>query len=106
MMKRATGAEPKIWGTGLVACGDYHYKYASGREGDWFLIGFAPRKRALTLYITSGIERFPRLMEKLGKGKAAKGCLHLKSLDDVNLSVLADLVQKSVDYTKATYKSA
>jgi hypothetical protein len=106
MMKRVTGAEPRIWGTGLVACGDYHYKYASGREGDWFLVGFASRTSALTLYITSGIERFPKLMEKLGKYKAAKSCLHIKKLDDVNLSVLEDLLKKSVDYTKATYKSS
>jgi hypothetical protein len=106
MMKRVTGAEPKIWGTGVVACGDYHYKYASGREGDWFLVGFASRKSALTLYITSGIERFPRLMEKLGKHKAAKGCLHIKSLDDVDLSVLEDLLKRSVEHVKATYKSS
>jgi hypothetical protein len=106
MMKRVTGVEPRMWGTGLVACGDYHYKYASGREGDWFLVGFASRKSALTLYITSGVERFPKLMANLGKYKAAKSCLHIKTLGDVNLSVLEDLLKKSVDHTKATYKSS
>jgi Domain of unknown function (DU1801) len=106
MMKRVTGTEPKIWGTGLVGFGNYHYKYASGHEGDCFITGFASRKSALTLYITAGLERFPKLLEKLGKHKAGKGCLYIKNLDDVNLSVLEDLLKKSVDHTKATYKSA
>ena len=105
MMKRVTGAEPRMWGTGVVACGDYHYKYESGREGDWFLVGFASRKSALTLYITGGVERFPKLLEKLGKHKGAKGCIYIKKLDDVNLSVLEDLLKKSVDHAKTTYKS-
>ena len=73
MMKRVTGTEPKIWGTGLVGFGNYHYKYASGHEGDCFITGFASRKTALTLYITAGLERFPKLLEKLGKHKAGKG---------------------------------
>ena len=106
MMKRVTGTEPKIWGTGLVGFRNYHYKYASGHEGDCFITGFASRKTALTLYITAGVERFPKLLEKLGKHKAGKGCLYIKKLDDVNLSVLEDLLKKSVDHTKATYKSA
>ena len=101
MMKRVTGMEPKIWGTGLVGFGNYHYKYASGHEGDCFITGFASRKTALTLYITGGVERFPKLLEKLGKHKAGKGCLYIKNLDDVNLSVLEDLLKKSVDHTLA-----
>jgi hypothetical protein len=106
MMKRVTRTEPKIWGSGLVGFGSYHYKYASGHEGDCFVTGFAPRKAAITLYITAGVERFPKLLAKLGKHKAGKGCLYIKKLDDVNLSVLEDLVKQSVDHTKATYKSA
>jgi hypothetical protein len=106
MMKRVTKTDPKIWGTGLVGFGSYHYKYASGHEGDCFVTGFAPRKGAMTLYITAGVERFPKLLAKLGKHKAGKGCLYIKKLDDVNLSVLEDLVKQSVDHTKATYKSA
>jgi Domain of unknown function (DU1801) len=105
MMKRVTGTEPIIWGTGLVGFGNYHYKYASGHEGDCFITGFAARKSALTLYITAGVARFPRLLEKLGKHKAGKGCLYIKKLDDVNLSVLEDLLKQSADHTKATYKS-
>lgn len=106
MMKRVTKTEPKIWGTGLVGFGNYHYKYASGHEGDCFVTGFAPRKGAMTLYITAGVERFPKLLAKLGKHKAGKGCLYIKRLDDINLSVLEDLVKQSVEHTMATYKSA
>jgi hypothetical protein len=106
MMERVTGDKPTIWGTGSVGFGNYHYKYASGHEGDCFLVGFASRKSALTLYITAGVERFPKVVEKLGKHKAGKGCLYIKKLDDVNLSVLEDLLKKSVDHVKATYKSS
>ena len=106
MMKRVTKTEPKIWGAGLIGFGSYHYKYESGHEGDSFVTGFAPRKGALTLYITGGVERFPKLLAKLGKHKASKACLHIKKLDEVNLSVLEDLVKESVEHTKATYKSA
>jgi Domain of unknown function (DU1801) len=106
MMKRVTKEEPKIWGSGLVGFGNYHYKYASGHEGDCFVTGFAARKGALTLYITAGVERFPKLLAKLGKHKAGKGCLYIKKLGDVNLSVLEDLVKQSVEHTRATYKSA
>jgi hypothetical protein len=106
MMKRVTKTEPKIWGSGLVGFGNYHYKYASGHEGDCFVTGFAPRKGAMTLYITAGVERFPALLARLGKHKAGKGCLYIKKLDDVNLSVLEDLVKQSVEHTRAMYKPA
>ena len=105
MMKRAARAEPKIWAGSIVGFGNYHYKYASGHEGDCFITGFAARKTALTLYITSGVERFPKLLAKLGKHKAGKGCLYIKSLDDVDLSVLEDLVGQSIEWTKTTYKA-
>jgi len=105
LMKRVTRTDPRIWGTGLIGFGNYHYKYASGHEGDCFVAGFAPRKTALTVYITAGVERFPKLLAKLGKHKAGKGCLYIKKLDDVNLSVLEDLLSKSVEWTKATYLS-
>ena len=102
----ASGEKPKMWGPSIVGFGSYHYRYASGHEGDCFLVGFASRKSALTLYITAGVERFPKVVEKLGKHKAGKGCLYIKKLDDVNLSVLEDLLKKSVDHAKATYKSS
>src|SRR6266566_6227984 len=103
MMKRVTKTDPRIWGSGVVGFGNYHYKYASGHEGDCFITGFAPRKGALTLYITAGVERFPKLVSKLGKHKAGKGCLYIKKLDDVNLSVLEDLLSQSVQWTTKTY---
>jgi len=105
LMKRVTGTEPQIWGSGLVGFGNYHYKYASGHEGDCFIAGFAPRKTALTLYITAGVERFPKLLAKLGKYKAGKGCLYIKKLEDVNVGVLEDLLRQSVQWTTKTYKA-
>jgi hypothetical protein len=105
LMKRVTKTEPRIWGSGVVGFGNYHYKYASGHEGYCFVTGFAPRKGAMTLYITAGVERFPKLLAKLGKHKAGKGCLYIKKLDDVNLSVLEDLVKQSVEHARDMYKS-
>jgi len=105
LMKRVSKTEPRIWAGSIVGFGNYHYKYASGHEGDCFVAGFAPRKTALTLYITAGVERFPKLLGKLGKHKAGKGCLYIKKLDDVDLSVLEEILAQSVEWTKNTYKS-
>lgn len=71
-------AKPKMWGTSIVGFGDYHYRYASGREGDWFLTGFSPRRQALTLYIMAGFKRYDELMCKLGKYQTGKSCLYVK----------------------------
>lgn len=97
IMEEATKAKPEMWGTSIVGFGRYHYKYASGREGDWMLMGFSPRKDNLTLYILPGLESFPELMEKLGKFKTGKSCLYIKNLDDLNLNVLKRLVKMSVE---------
>lgn len=94
MMQKATKAEPKMWGSAIVGFGDHHYKYDSGREGDWFKTGFSPRKNALTLY-GLGIQSQPALMSKLGKFKTGKGCLYVKKLSDVDLGVLEKLIEKS-----------
>lgn len=96
LMKTITKAEPKMWGASIVGFGEYHYKYASGREGDWFLCGFSPRKQALTLYIMSGLEQHPELLTKLGKHKTGKSCLYIKRLGDVDLNVLKSLIQQGV----------
>ena len=96
LMKKVTGEEPKMWGDAIVGFGDYHYKYASGREGDWFFTGFSPRKQNLTLYIMSGFEEYNDLLNKLGKLKTGKACLYINKLKDVDLSVLRELVTKSV----------
>ena len=79
----------------MVGFGSRHYKYESGREGDWFLTGFSPRKRELTLYIMAGFERHGALMRKLGKYKTGKCCLYLKRLADVDLDVLERLIRES-----------
>jgi hypothetical protein len=94
MMQQATKAEPKMWGSAIVGFGDHHYKYESGREGDWFKTGFSPRKNALTLY-GLGVQSQPALMSKLGKFKTGKGCLYIKQLSDVDLGVLEKLIEKS-----------
>jgi hypothetical protein len=101
LMKNITGAEPKMWGTSIVGFGSYQYKYASGREGDWFLAGFSPRKQNLTLYIMSGFSRYDELLAKLGKHKTGKSCLHINKLEDVNLDVLEEMIRKSVDAVQA-----
>ncbi len=95
-MKRITKNEPKMWGTSIVGFGTYHYKYASGREGDWFLAGFSPRKQNLTLYIMSGFDHKEETLAKLGKYKSSKGCLHIKRLSDVDDKVLDKLITDSV----------
>jgi hypothetical protein len=94
MMQKATKAEPKMWGSSIVGFGDHHYKYDSGREGDWFKTGFSPRKNALTLY-GLGVQSQTALMSKLGKFKTGKGCLYIKQLSDVDLGVLEKLIEKS-----------
>jgi hypothetical protein len=96
IMKTATKAEPAMWGTSIVGFGRYRYKYESGTKGEWFLVGFAPRKQDLTLYIMSGLERYPALMEKLGKHKTGKSCLYIKKLEDVDLPTLKQLIKQSL----------
>src|SRR5687767_6555553 len=75
LMREATGAEPRIWGDNIVGFGSYTYSYASGRTGDWFLVGLAPRKQNLTLYLNAGFEQYPALLEQLGKHSTGKACL-------------------------------
>jgi hypothetical protein len=85
-----------MWGDSIIGFGSYHYKYASGREADWFLTGFSPRKRNLTLYIMSGFEGYDDLLNKLGKHSTGKSCLYVKQLGDIDLEVLKELIGKSV----------
>ncbi len=96
IMEDVTKEEPEMWGASIVGFGRYRYKYASGREGEWMITGFSPRKNDLTLYIMGGFESFPDLMNRLGKHKTGKGCLYIKRLADVDLKVLKELVEKSV----------
>ena len=96
IMKAETKAEPAMWGTSIVGFGRHQYKYESGRELEWFLVGFSPRKQDLTLYIMGGLERYPSLMKKLGTHKTGKSCLYIKKLQDVDLSTLKQLIKQSV----------
>ena len=95
MMKAATKSEARMWGTSMVGCGSYHYKYESGREGDSFLTGFAPRKKDITLYLGS-VDSHAMLLKKLGKHKTGKGCLYIRALADVDIAVLKSLIEASV----------
>jgi hypothetical protein len=103
LMQQATKANPKMWGDSIVGFGAYRYVYASGREGDWMLVGFSPRKGNITLYIMAGFEQYDDLMKKLGKHKTGKSCLYIKSLADVDKGVLKELIAQSVAHMKATH---
>jgi hypothetical protein len=103
IMKRVTGKPPKMWGPSIVGYDSYHYVYASGREGDFMVAGFSPRKQALTLYIMSGFSGHQALMKKLGKHSTGKSCLYIKRLDDVDLDVLEELIGRSVAHVKKQY---
>ncbi len=103
LMRRVTKATPTMWGDSIVGFGSYHYVYDSGREGDWFVAGFSPGKRNLTLYIVSGFSRHSQLMKKLGRYKTGKSCLYINKLEDIDLDVLEELVKESVKHIRKTY---
>ncbi len=103
IMRAVTREPAKMWGTSMVGFGTYHYKYDSGQEGDWMLVGFSPRKQALTIYIMSGNEKFKDEPLKLGKHKIGKSCLYIKKLEDVDEKVLRKMIKKSVDIMRKAY---
>jgi hypothetical protein len=102
LMRDVTGEEPAMWGSSIIGFGGYRYKYASGREGEWFLVGFAPRKQNLTLYIMSGFDKYDSLLAELGKHKTGKSCLYINKLTDVDLPTLRELVRRSVAHVAET----
>ncbi|EAY26045.1 DUF1801 domain-containing protein [Microscilla marina] len=103
LMEAISGQLPVMWSDSIVGFGSYHYKYASGREGDWFLTGFASRKQSLTLYIMAGFDQYDELMEQLGKYKTGKSCLYIKKLEDIDQDVLKKLIKASILYLKKQY---
>ncbi|HVG58703.1 MAG TPA: DUF1801 domain-containing protein [Hyalangium sp.] len=105
LMKKVTKLEPKMWGTSMVGFGDYHYKYATGHEGDMFIVGFSPRKQNLTLYVMPGIGNYGEFLSKLGKFKTGKTCLYINSLDDVDVPTLQALIKRAFADMKKMYKS-
>ena len=102
LMREVTGEEPEMWGKSIIGYGRYYYKYASGRDGEWFLVGFSPRVQSLTLYIMSGFDAYDDLLNKLGKYKTGKSCLYVNKLEDVDNAVLRELVETSVEHMKKT----
>ena len=103
MMQRITGEEPVMWGPSMVGFGQYHYKYDSGREGDMFKTGFAPRKANLVVYIMGGHDRFKPIFDRLGKHKTGKSCLYITSLKNVDMDVLEELVVADWAYMTEKY---
>ena len=103
LMREITGEPPKLWGSSIVGFGSYHYTYASGREGDWPVVGFAPRKRNLVLYIMPGFARYESLLARLGKHRTGRSCLYLNKLEDIDPDVLEELVRESVAEMKRRY---
>jgi hypothetical protein len=96
MMRKATKAEPKMWGPSIIGFGDRRYRYDSGREMDWFIVGFSPRKQNLAFYLSAEFESREELLTQLGKHSTGKGCLYIKRLDDVDPAVLRKLIDASV----------
>lgn len=103
LMGEITQAEPHLWGTSIVGFGEYHYKYKTGREGDWFLTGFSPRKQALILYLMCDLFHDGLDYSGLGKYKLGKGCLYIKRLSDINIAVLKSIIKDSIRIIKEKY---
>ena len=104
LFEKWTNEIPKMWGASIIGFGSYHYKYDSGREGDWFLTGFSPRKQNLTIYITAGFHEYDDIMKNLGKYSTGSSCLYVKKLSDINIEKLKTLVEISVAHMKKRYE--
>jgi hypothetical protein len=103
LMKQVSKHDARMWGGSIVGFGSYHYKYASGHEGDACLMGFSPRKGNIVLYLMGGIINGGDLLKKLGKHKAGKGCLYINKLSDIDMDVLKKLMETSFNYMKETW---
>jgi hypothetical protein len=100
LMREVTGEEPSMWGTSIVGFGAYRHKYESGREGEWPVVGFSPRKQNLTLYIMTSFDEYKSLLSDLGRHKTGKACLYINKLEDVDQDVLRELIERSVNHMK------
>jgi Domain of unknown function (DU1801) len=96
LMEKATKAKAKMWGSAIIGFGDRHLKYESGRELDWFVMGFSPRKQNIALYISGTVEKQQALLKKLGKYKTGKGCLYINKLEEVDMVVFKEIINKGV----------
>lgn len=106
LMGRIAQKPAVMWGGSIIGFGDWHYKYESGREGDFFVIGFSPRKQQISLYLMTGFKKYDELLAKLGKHKTGKSCLYIKRLSDVDLAVLESLLQESYVHFTAKHGNA
>ncbi|MDA0978347.1 MAG: DUF1801 domain-containing protein [Proteobacteria bacterium] len=106
MMREITGKRAKMWGDSIVGYGSYHYRYDSGREGDFLLTGFSPRKQNISVYIMPGFSAYAGLMKKLGRHKTGKSCLYIKTLEDIDLDVLRQLIKQSVSDMQQMYPTS
>ncbi|MCB0281554.1 MAG: DUF1801 domain-containing protein [Calditrichae bacterium] len=104
MMQEISGHKPEMWGSSIVGFGKYHYKYESGREGNWFLTGFSPRKQALTIYVMAGFKKYDSYLKNLGKFKTGAGCLYVKKLADINTDILKEIIKDSIATVSKKYK--
>jgi hypothetical protein len=103
LMRTITGHEPKLWGNSLIGFDSYHYRYASGREGDFFITGFSPRKTALAIYIMPGFDDYAEQLQRLGPHKTGKSCLYVKNLDAIDRDVLGEIIRDSVSAMRERY---
>ncbi len=106
LIKKVTKATPKMWGPAIIGFCDYKYKYKDGKEMDWFMVGFSPRKQSLVLYVLSDFPEKARLLRELGKHKVGNACLYIKKLDDIKIDVLEKLVTESVKATTARSRAS
>ncbi|MCG8578923.1 MAG: DUF1801 domain-containing protein [Bacteroidales bacterium] len=100
LMERLSGHQPVMWGESIIGFGTYTYKYDSGRSGDWFIVGFSPRKQSISLYLMYGFDKVQHLLDKLGKHKKGKGCLYINKLSDIDIDILAELVNATIEAHK------
>lgn len=103
LMRKVTGVDPEVWSSGVIGFGTFHYRSSSGREGDWFPVGFASRKAAITVYLGLGLEHVAEPLTRLGKHTIGKGCIYIKRLSDVDLDVLEQVVADSFAHIRQTY---
>ena len=103
IMQRLSGHPPRLWGPSIVGFGSYHYRYTSGREGDYLRVGFSPRKAATTLYLMDGFPHHDEIMSRLGSFTTGKSCLYIKRLSDVDVTVLEELIRASLEHMAELY---
>lgn len=106
LIGEVTGDKPVMWGSSIVGFGTYHYKYASGREGDFMVTGFSPRKRNLTIYVMPGFDQYAQMLSRLGKYKTGRSCLYVNKLADIDMDVLRELLTAGVKYMRENYQTS